>query len=329
MAVPVRAALALTLTLIRAALVAAWLPALRRHCRIMAALSLAITLARALSPHTSPGASGPCAAAWPFSPQAPALALTRYKCHYRSMVILQGRSAWLDHLKMELACGSLVVFATDRKRPDTDRMRGREPAYAYFSHLLKPGLHYVHIDADSSTPSLLANPPRLPSHLAPVRRGSADGGGEDGGGEDLCGAVASAHRWAMRYPAHAACIGARAKEVVAKWMRMQTVWRYMASVLLALAKLQAGASLQAAVPNSPWFVPLDLTQCVRVAAEVRARQAARGANASAAPSIGEIERSGPLACVGAAVEEAVSRKNATAYTEAHAPVNHQRDWWLE
>ena len=40
-----------------------------------------------------------------------------HKCRYASLLLMQGRSAWLDHFLHALACGAPLVFATDRSRP--------------------------------------------------------------------------------------------------------------------------------------------------------------------------------------------------------------------
>jgi len=293
-----------------------------------------------------------------------------YKCQYRSLLLLQGRSAWLDHLKMELACGALVLFATDRARPTGDRMDGHpEPAASFFSHLLTPGEHYVHIDADHASPTMLAAErgrgddaadvgggaggamggaalssalpaiapahhrhvvrggkskrrlpdavaaPRLPSHMAPlpadaIARGSSD----------LCAAVDTVRRWARAHPAQAACIGAKGKEVVRRWLTMEAVQQYMTRTLVAIAALQHGRALEAALAESPWYVKPRLAPCVRRAAELREARA-RGASTEA------MERDGALACVARAVAAAVAAANATAFFEARAPLK-ERDRWL-
>ena len=284
-----------------------------------------------------------------------------YKCQYRSLLILQGRSAWLDHLKMELACGSLVLFATDRTRPTGDRMDGHpEPAQSFFSHLLTPGEHFVHLDADHASPTMLAAEggsadtgtaggggsgggalstvlparlrqsiirggskrlpaavasPRLPSHMAPLPPEAIASGSAD-----LCAAVDTVRRWARENPAKAACIGAKGKEVVRRWLTMDAVRRYMARSLVAIAALQDGRALEAAIGRSPWFVRPRLSPCVRRAAELREARS-RGASTEA------MEKDGALACVARAVAAAVAAGNETAFLEARSPLK-ERDRWL-
>jgi len=133
-----------------------------------------------------PGRSdGSAAAGWQF----------KYKCTYQSILLLQGRSAWLDHFKMEMACGSLVVFASDRTRPRVDRLFEPMPAHSFWSHLLRANEHYIHVDADHALRPQPAAQDADTSTGMPVRR--------------LCAAVQEAQQWAHKYPSTARCIGAR------------------------------------------------------------------------------------------------------------------------
>ena len=74
------------------------------------------------------------------------------KCFYRSILVLQGRSAWLDHWKMDLACGSPVVFMADQSTPSLDGFAFASSAYSFYSRLLQPGEHYIHVEADHLKP---------------------------------------------------------------------------------------------------------------------------------------------------------------------------------
>ena len=53
---------------------------------------------------------------------------------------------------MDLACGSPVVFMADRSTPEEDGFTLASPAHSFYSHLLRPGEHYVHIEADHLAP---------------------------------------------------------------------------------------------------------------------------------------------------------------------------------
>jgi len=164
----------------------------------------------------------------------------RYKCWYRSLLILNGRSAWLDHFKADVACGSPVIFVSDRSRPPSDGHIDPRPVSTFWSHLIREGEHYVHISSDH----------------------------QNAGG--LCGAVGDARRWMEQEPAAAACMGARAQAVVRRWLHMDKVYDYMAEIFRGIAATQDGEQLRRVVPSSSLFVRLNLSDCLRPELEAAA-----------------------------------------------------------
>ncbi|KAL1500627.1 hypothetical protein AB1Y20_013279 [Prymnesium parvum] len=209
-------------------------------------------------------------------------------CHYRSIVQLQGRSAWLDHWKMDLACGSPVVFLGDRAMPESDGFAYSSPAKSFFSHLLQPGQHYIHIDADHQHPDerMLV---KIGSNTTLI-------------GHGLCHTVELTHRWLLANEGNASCIGQSGQRVVRRWLRMQRVYQYMAAVLRKIAAIQAYARIHIYVPSSVWFVRLNVSDC--------------------------LERDDDrVACVGARVQAALAAGTPAAAKAANAPVK-PVDWWL-
>ena len=163
--------------------------------------------------------------------------------------MLQGRSAWLDHFKMEMACGSLVVFATDSTRPRNDRLWEPLPAYAFFTHLLHPNEHFVHVDADHATHPTAAQADESSPPALSVR--------------GLCRAVGSIQRWARKHPAQAECIGAKGQAIVERWLSPKMIRRYMTRLIAEIGSRQRNANIASAVPSSVWFAGLgDLRHCV-------------------------------------------------------------------
>ena len=184
-----------------------------------------------------------------------------HKCRYASLLLMQGRSAWLDHFLHALACGSPLVFVTDRSRPAIDAYSSPRPAYAYYSHLLRPGTHFVHIDR-SSPPTYSATARHDLKHLRAQRDAPS-----------LCAQLHEAWRDLANDRARAACIGARG-QALARFLTMDAVYTYMADVLRRLAALQAAPRWQRrsvpgrhvdfnALSRDPTFVRLDnLAECL-------------------------------------------------------------------
>ena len=174
-------------------------------------------------------------------------------------------------------------------------MREPTPARAYYSHLLRPGEHYLHIDADHAD---LAG--KLPSREATA----------------LCSHIAQIFRWARSNEDAARCIGARGQAVVERWLSMPRIYQYMAALLLEIVPLQRHAGIHKAVPTSPWFVELGtLEECIQLPRESGVATGVDGAEPD------------PLKCVANAVALAVRSKRAQAVAAADGPLL-ERDEWL-
>jgi len=131
------------------------------------------------------------------------------KCAYQSILVMNGRSAWLDHFPHDLSCGSAVVQVIDRSRPLDDGHHDSEPVYAFYSHLLSPGQHYLRIDADHAMET-----------------------------EPLCEALADVQHLLRRNPALAECIGSSGQEVM-RWLTADRVYEYQAKMLARISEMQA------------------------------------------------------------------------------------------
>ena len=131
------------------------------------------------------------------------------KCAYQSILVMNGRSAWLDHFPHDLSCGSAVVHVIDRSRPLDDGHRDHEPVYAFYSHLLSPGQHYLRIDADHAMKA-----------------------------EPLCEAIADVQHLLWRNRALAECIGSSGQRVM-RWLTADRVYEYQAKLLTRVSEMQA------------------------------------------------------------------------------------------
>ena len=229
------------------------------------------------------------------------------KCFYRSILVLQGRSAWLDHWKMDLACGSPVVFMADRSTPSADGFAFASPAYSFYSHLLRSGEHYIHIEADHL---------EVDGHVS-VRVGTRTELTAAG----LCQSVEVAQGWLRANPQEAACMGLRAQHVVRRLLRMDQVYKYMASVMRMIAARQRAAHMDYYVPSSPWFVALDVSGCLPTTpSEGGGSRPSPDASGGGDVSIDAVE------CVGAKVGKALTAGAGAVAAAARAPAR-PADWW--
>ena len=73
-------------------------------------------------------------------------------CQYRMIVLSEGHSRWLDHLKYELLCKSLVVQLVDLVDPDTKEGRALSTAYSPIERVLQPDVTHIELTLDHSSP---------------------------------------------------------------------------------------------------------------------------------------------------------------------------------
>lgn len=126
-------------------------------------------------------------------------------------------------------------------------------------------------------------------------------------------------------------MGLRAQRVLRRWVTMEQVYQYMATVLRAIASRQRAARVDYYVPSSAWFVPLDVSRCLR-----RRHGGARPSTDIFAESDVDV---GAVECVGAKVSEALAdgakavaaaaRATGGSLSPTGRPLARPADWWQQ
>ena len=132
----------------------------------------------------------------------------RALCQYKVIVLSQGHSRWLDHMKYMLLCKSLVVMLADDMSQNQVALKALGSAYGPLDRIMEPGVTHMELHLNHSDP-------------------------------DTCSYAARQLEELMHHHGKAQAVAKRGEAIVREQFSMQAIYDYVHALFTRLGAIQA------------------------------------------------------------------------------------------